>query len=249
MSVIIKTMIEAAYEQGKKFYNQEITRIEAIDYLVENCKMNQASASHYIQVLSCMLRGINYSRNINNDSVKYFLRKIHDDFGYIGLSKALDSVESHIEYYAKLPNGGKLVSLQKILDEFTILKMSGFEIPEEISTDTPVYEGAKKSIIVNVYERDPIARKRCLAIKGYKCIVCNFDFSAFYGDVGRQFIHVHHTKPLSTINQGYMVDPCKDLVPVCPNCHSMLHKKKPEPYTIEELKQMILTKKNIFESR
>ncbi|WP_206617491.1 HNH endonuclease [Geovibrio thiophilus] len=245
MPVITETMIAAAYIQGKKFYSGEISRSEAIDYLIENYKMNPTSASHYIQVLDCMMKGTRYSRNINNYSAKYFLRKIFDDFGYEGLSKALNAVKAHIEYYAKLPKGGNLVALQKILDDFSMLKnsMNQIDIPEEIPFDAPIYEGAKKTITVNIYERDPAARDKCLDTKDYKCLVCDFEFYTFYGELGKQFIHVHHVKPLSTIGQDYIVDPISDLVPVCPNCHAMLHKKKPEPYSIEELKKMILSKK------
>ncbi len=60
----------------------------------------------------------------------------------------------------------------------------------------------------------------------------------FYGQIGEGFIHVHHLKPLSEIGQEYEVDPIEDLRPVCPNCHAMLHRKKP-PYTIEQLKDLI----------
>ena len=55
---------------------------------------------------------------------------------------------------------------------------------------------------------------------------------------GKNFIHVHHIKPLSEINQEYKVNPIKDLIPVCPNCHAMLYKKVPT-YSLEELKNII----------
>ena len=48
-------------------------------------------------------------------------------------------------------------------------------------------------------------------------------------------IHVHHCKPLSEIQEGYEVDPIKHLIPICPNCHAVIHRRKP-PYTIEEVK-------------
>jgi hypothetical protein len=41
---------------------------------------------------------------------------------------------------------------------------------------------------------------------------------------GRGFIHVHHLQPLSEAGGGETTDPEKDLVPVCPNCHYMLHR-------------------------
>jgi hypothetical protein len=51
---------------------------------------------------------------------------------------------------------------------------------------------------------------------------------------GAGFIHVHHRKPLALIGRSYAVNPVKDLVPVCPNCHAMLHTQNP-PLSVEEL--------------
>ena len=66
-------------------------------------------------------------------------------------------------------------------------------------------------------------------------MVCDFNFEKVYGSIGYQFIHVHHLNPMATNKQENKVNPIDDLRPVCPNCHSMLHKDNP-PLTIEELK-------------
>ncbi|HEY0073497.1 MAG TPA: HNH endonuclease [Abditibacteriaceae bacterium] len=110
-------------------------------------------------------------------------------------------------------------------------------LAEELQEPTYI-EGARKQITVNAYERDPKARAKCIEIYGTRCAVCYFNFEAFYGSVGKGFIHVHHLKPLSRINDSYEVNPETDLRPVCPNCHAMLHRQK-ETLTIEELKQII----------
>ncbi|MDW6001878.1 HNH endonuclease [Vibrio mangrovi] len=108
--------------------------------------------------------------------------------------------------------------------------------PEESNTHI---EGASVSVKVNRFERNLQARLACIAHHGVTCKVCNINFSEAYGDIGAGFIHVHHVTPLSEIKQGYTVDPVKDLVPVCPNCHAMLHRKVP-PYTISELQKIIV---------
>ncbi len=93
------------------------------------------------------------------------------------------------------------------------------------SEDEHYSEGTAISVTVNKYERNPKARKKCLDHFGVKCKVCDLSFAARYGvELGAGFIHVHHIVPLSKIGKGYKVDPVKDLVPVCPNCHAMLHK-------------------------
>ena len=97
-------------------------------------------------------------------------------------------------------------------------------------------EGAKKRITVNAYERDPNARGACLKRHGYTCKVCGMNFLDVYGDIGKHFIHVHHKKQLAGRRADYMVKPTIDLVPVCPNCHAMLHTSSP-PLGIEELKK------------
>ena len=99
--------------------------------------------------------------------------------------------------------------------------------PEEIELDEQVLlkEGIKKTIVVNTYERNPKARKTCIEHWKAICSVCNLDFQEKYGEIGKGFIHVHHLTPISEIGKKYQIDPINDLRPVCPNCHSMLHRK------------------------
>lgn len=100
-------------------------------------------------------------------------------------------------------------------------------LPNEVTSEAGVIEGAKRSVTINAYERDPAARARCIRRWGYLCVVCGFDFYRFYGELGRGFIHVHHLRSLSEIGTEYVLDPEMDLRPVCPNCHAMLHRTKP----------------------
>lgn len=119
-------------------------------------------------------------------------------------------------------------------------------LPEELSSrEAGKYiEGSKKSIIINAYERNPKARMSCIKKHGTSCLVCGFNFSEIYGDQFTGKIHVHHIKPLHEINNEYVVDPEKDLVPVCPNCHLIIHSKSDGgTYSIEEVKTLLLKKK------
>jgi predicted HNH restriction endonuclease len=111
-------------------------------------------------------------------------------------------------------------------------------LPEEVESPEEYQEGATQTISVNHYERNPEARQACINHYGYSCIVCGFDFEKAYGEIGKDFIHVHHLRPLAEIGESYVVNPVQDLRPICPNCHSMIHRRK-TLLSIEELKQQL----------
>jgi hypothetical protein len=111
-------------------------------------------------------------------------------------------------------------------------------LADEIDDSGPIYEGAKYQVIVNVYERDPEARRKCITEYGANCFVCGFSFGATYGKVVDGFIHVHHLRPLSEIGEEYEVIPVEDLRPVCPNCHAVLHRRVPA-YSIAEVQAFL----------
>jgi predicted HNH restriction endonuclease len=97
-------------------------------------------------------------------------------------------------------------------------------------------EGARRVVTVNVYERRKSNRRDCIKHHGDTCAACNMSFKDVYGDFADGFIHVHHVVPVSQLGAGYTIDPKTDLVPVCPNCHAMLHRGCGDtPRTVPEL--------------
>lgn len=110
--------------------------------------------------------------------------------------------------------------------------------PTEVPEDTTFTEGAVRRVVVNAFERDRAARTACIAKFGIRCSACEMSFLERYGEIGRGFIHVHHKKPLAIRRAEYELRPTIDLVPVCPNCHAMLHTQNP-PLSIEELRTII----------
>lgn len=109
--------------------------------------------------------------------------------------------------------GFKVVALQ-ITDTTAALAE---EVPESM------WEGGKRAVTVNAYERSAEARAACIEAHGASCAICAFDFGEMYGPEFEGFIHVHHRIPVSKIEERYKVDPVNDLIPVCPNCHAVLH--------------------------
>lgn len=74
--------------------------------------------------------------------------------------------------------------------------------PDELCQSHIYTEGASKQVSVNVYERNEEARKKCIEHFGCKCIVCGLAFDKKYGEIGVDFIHVHHLKPISMIKKN-----------------------------------------------
>ena len=111
-------------------------------------------------------------------------------------------------------------------------------VPAQVVAGT--YPPAAVSTIgVNRYERDSEARRACLAFHGTSCAACGFSFEASYGDAATGCIDVHHAVPPEMLGSGYQLDPIADLVPLCPNCHSLAHHGVTEPRTVSELRNII----------
>ncbi|MEO8811493.1 MAG: HNH endonuclease, partial [Caulobacteraceae bacterium] len=111
-------------------------------------------------------------------------------------------------------------------------------LPDETPDLSSVVEGRRLRLTVNAYERDASARRRCILKWGSTCAVCDFNFGDVYGEIGTGFIHVHHLTPVSAVGESYELSPERDLRPVCPNCHAMIHTRTP-PLTIEEMRAVI----------
>lgn len=114
------------------------------------------------------------------------------------------------------------------------------EETDEVALDaTGLPEGGKARVEVNRYERSRANRALCVEVHGLRCHICDFDFGETYGELGEGFIHVHHLVPVSSMGNGYRVNPVTDLVPVCPNCHAMLHRHDP-PLSITALREQLV---------
>jgi predicted HNH restriction endonuclease len=208
-------------------------------------------------------KDLKYAFAIHNNIIKnvYIIDKWHDGNTTTYKTKRINSndpkIKDRIEFTGKIDLNmqhfiGKDVSIYYSRGEANPIKYMELEqlqnlikeniiYPDDIE-DNNLYEGSKKQIIVNAYERNSKARQECINKYGYICSICKFDFEKKYGEIGKSFIHVHHITPLSEINEKYKIDPIKDLIPVCPNCHAMLHKKNLTnnlAYSIEEIRNRI----------
>ena len=201
---------------------------EYIEFLVQG-GLQDNSAYSYGRYLEAVSRHLNINLNRSTVASDREVREILDRLSETDLAERYKN------------NCGTAL---RVYLRFLGQEQSEFRHPEEISNPEGYAEGAKKQVTVNSYERDRQARDRAIQIHGLDCFVCAMNFESKYGEIGIGFIHVHHLVPLHTIDNTYQVDPEKDLVPVCPNCHAMLHRSS-NPPTIEQLKGAMQKQKSI----
>lgn len=153
---------------------------------------------------------------------------------------------------------GGILSLETLKTKFPSInwtpQASGQTIPDSIAPELeilwraqlikeklvpkPHIEGDLRRVISDRRERNPEARRQCIDHYKLNCAVCDFNFGAFYGEIGEGLIHVHHLKPLNEAVGEREVDPIKDLRPVCANCHQVIHRRR-EALTLDEVRQAI----------
>lgn len=113
---------------------------------------------------------------------------------------------------------------------------------DESATIIATSEGKKVCYYVSKYERKRKNRDAAIAVHGTLCACCGFDFEKKYGEIGKGYIEVHHIRPLYSIDEEVEINPSEDLVCLCANCHRMIHRSKYEIITVEDLKNMMLSK-------
>lgn len=123
------------------------------------------------------------------------------------------------------------------------LILSLLPVEEGSAETTPLFEtglpeGAISRVTVNRYERNPVNRAACIAKHGTVCAACGFDFGKAYGPIGAGYIEVHHLVPVSKMGGIYVVDPIRDLIPLCANCHAIAHRHDP-PLQLRELRELL----------
>ena len=148
-------------------------------------------------------------------------------YGYIS-SKA---IEAYIRLYGHKQNID--------LDTVSNPDVSSTPQPDEEEEEKQRLEGRMTEAKVLRRQRNRQARQQCLDASGYKCYICGFDFEKTYGEIGKGFLEVHHTKPLATYDDEHPI-PQSELCALCSNCHSMVHRKK-DVLDVELLKQIYLS--------
>jgi 5-methylcytosine-specific restriction protein A len=193
-------------------------------------------------IASAILKGIeNYSSPVDgkynnayvfdNDSIKVFEPiKVSDLQKIIKNFKSFNQAATKIDYIY-IDQINQLIEEKRKLWKDDSIKENNTNSDKEGN----VIWGIQRKI-----ERNKKARRECINHYGTVCQVCGFDFEKVYGEIGKGFIHVHHIEKLASKTGEHVVDPIKDLITVCPNCHAMLHSNSDgEEITVDRLKKII----------
>lgn len=176
--------------------------------------------------------------NVNHKRDSVF--EVIEDYEYVSKDESLLGYQHQRKAILRDINAEQLWnSMGKKVAEGENIRWSLAKCIKTEKTENTLYEeGTKHSILSTVVERNALARQACIDHYEYKCQICFFDFVDKYGELGKNFIHVHHIEDISLKKRQYNVDPIRDLIPVCPNCHAMLHRKRPA-ITPDELRKIL----------
>lgn len=128
-----------------------------------------------------------------------------------------------------------------------IVSQSGLVIISELNSsadeadelDSIFKEGKKVSVFTSRYERDPKVRAEAIKAHGTSCKACDVLLSSIYGELADGYIQIHHKRPLNQIGSEVYIDPLNDCIPLCPNCHAMVHRRKDKVVSINALRALL----------
>lgn len=176
--------------------------------------------------------------------ISFFVELSKTSSTYLQTRAKLDNLAAQL---GKKISSNKKGSIYVPKDEYILSQKNRVEQITEVSKQDINGEndfsaeigGTRKNVLISRYERKPSLRAKAIIFHGLSCKACGFNFGEVYGSHGEDYIEVHHTKPVSTLDDDESVNPITDLTVLCANCHRMVHRKRGSPLTIEELKLLL----------
>lgn len=177
-----------------------------------------------------------YSRNLDNKIKKFYLEKLSRKLESLYTITEINEVRGIKNDIVANPNfvySRKKAGDDRIkgLDNYISFLEKGPQTPKvetknRIRRSTEDEEGKHITKETTIIQRNQSARKKCIEHYGCKCAACEIVMKDIYGEIGENYIEVHHLNPIHLFDDQYVVDYKEDLIPLCPNCHAMIHKLK-----------------------
>ncbi|MDD3448369.1 MAG: HNH endonuclease [Gammaproteobacteria bacterium] len=157
-------------------------------------------------------------RDGNNDKRKsYFSKYFFSLEVVISIPSVVDDVSAFLNELLSLSeNREKADNLDKNTPDFRD------SFPEGKLKERLHKQRERNSSLIKAVKQEALEKKGKL-----ECQCCGFDFEKEYGELGREFIEAHHTKPVSELHQDGEETKKEDIALVCSNCHRMLHRRRP----------------------
>lgn len=125
---------------------------------------------------------------------------------------------------------------ERFLQSFELLRQDALQDGEGDIDETEFQEGQRASRETNYFARNPKLVKAAKAHYGTSCLGCGFNFAEFYGEIGDDYIEVHHKRQMA--EDKVRLKTVADVDVLCANCHRIVH-RRPVPLTLAELKALI----------
>lgn len=135
------------------------------------------------------------------------------------------------------------LTIESIINNDKILNQVNEDL-ESLKHEEEYFEGPKSKRYSTYHERNPKLRSKAILLNGLECMICGFDFFKAYGERGRNYIEVHHKKPISELKETTKIDPKEDMIVVCANCHRIIHRKKDNILDLEQIRNIINVRYN-----
>ncbi|MCC8978309.1 HNH endonuclease [Bradyrhizobium acaciae] len=125
---------------------------------------------------------------------------------------------------------------ERFLKSFELLRNDELVRGSDDIDQSEFQEGQRASRETRYFARNPKLVKAAKIHYGTSCLACGFNFAEFYGDIGEEFIEVHHKRQMA--DDKVRLKTVADVDVLCANCHRMVHRRA-VPLTLAELKALI----------
>ncbi|MHC1747647.1 MAG: hypothetical protein AB9856_04555 [Cellulosilyticaceae bacterium] len=140
----------------------------------------------------------------------------------------------------------KVEVLDTEVEEVAVATTPKIELPTS-KGEVPTLEETKLGKVVcqqeeNKADKIESLKDACIRYYGAVCDVCGFDYGYTYGEEFEHLITVYPLKdgyvlPKDAIYEMEDIDPQKDLIPLCSNCHKVL--TEGQEITVDKLKKIV----------